>query len=119
MTGVINGKAHWVFVRSKCVSVTVSADKELARLAHPEIAKVLWHDVARTFETPSDTPPPHRVIVERRATPIQDTAFARHRPAIRTSLVNVFLAGDWVDTGLPCTLESAILSGFDAAKALR
>jgi p-hydroxybenzoate 3-monooxygenase len=31
---------------------------------------------------------------------------------------NLFLAGDWVRTGLPATIESAVQSGHDAAKAV-
>jgi uncharacterized protein with NAD-binding domain and iron-sulfur cluster len=33
------------------------------------------------------------------------------RPGINTQYKNIFLAGDWVDTGLPATIESAVLSG--------
>jgi hydroxysqualene dehydroxylase len=29
----------------------------------------------------------------------------------------LFLAGDWIDTGLPATIESAVVSGHAAAKA--
>ena len=31
---------------------------------------------------------------------------------------NIFLAGDWVDTGLPATIEGSILSGFEAARVI-
>ena len=40
------------------------------------------------------------------------------RPATRTSIPNLLLAGDWVDTGLPATIESAVLSGRWAAEAV-
>ena len=33
-------------------------------------------------------------------------------------MANLFLAGDWTDTGLPATIEGAILSGNKAAKAI-
>ncbi|MGY8994674.1 MAG: FAD-dependent oxidoreductase, partial [Rhodospirillales bacterium] len=33
----------------------------------------------------------------------------------RTSLNNVVLAGDWIDTGLPATIEGAVRSGQVAA----
>lgn len=38
------------------------------------------------------------------------------RPATVTPVVGFLLAGDWVDTGLPATIESAVLSGFRAAE---
>jgi uncharacterized protein with NAD-binding domain and iron-sulfur cluster len=40
------------------------------------------------------------------------------RPATRTGLNGFFLAGDWIDTGLPGTIESAVVSGRMAAQAI-
>jgi len=39
------------------------------------------------------------------------------RPPTITAVPGLFLAGDWVDTGLPATIESAVVSGHRAAKA--
>lgn len=39
------------------------------------------------------------------------------RPRTETSVPNFLLAGDWIDTGLPGTIESAVLSGHRAARA--
>jgi monoamine oxidase len=44
---------------------------------------------------------------------------ARLRPAARTSLDNLYLAGAWTDTGWPATMESAVRSGLAAAAAAR
>jgi hypothetical protein len=38
------------------------------------------------------------------------------RPATRTSVPGLALAGNWTDTGWPATLESAVLSGHAAAR---
>ena len=35
-----------------------------------------------------------------------------------TELRNLFRAGDWTDTGYPATIESAVRSGFAAARAI-
>jgi squalene-associated FAD-dependent desaturase len=57
------------------------------------------------------------VVRERRATfslaPGQPA-----RPAAATPLAGFFLAGDWTDTGLPGTIESAATSGHRAADAV-
>jgi hydroxysqualene dehydroxylase len=37
------------------------------------------------------------------------------RPGTRTSVEGLYLAGDWIDTGLPGTIESAVVSGHRAA----
>ena len=39
------------------------------------------------------------------------------RPATATPVRGLFLAGDWIDTGLPATIESAVRSGHLAAQA--
>jgi uncharacterized protein with NAD-binding domain and iron-sulfur cluster len=40
------------------------------------------------------------------------------RPATRTAIPGLFLAGDWIDTGLPATIESAVVSGHAGAEAV-
>ena len=40
------------------------------------------------------------------------------RPATRTAVPNVLLAGDWTRTHLPSSMESAVRSGFLAAEAV-
>jgi squalene-associated FAD-dependent desaturase len=40
------------------------------------------------------------------------------RPGVRTAVPGLFLAGDWIDTGLPGTIESAVVSGHMAAEEL-
>lgn len=42
----------------------------------------------------------------------------RVRPHVETKAPNFFLAGDWVQTGWPATMESAVISGFQAAEAI-
>lgn len=40
------------------------------------------------------------------------------RPGVATPVRGLFLAGDWIDTGLPGTIESAVVSGHMAARAV-
>jgi uncharacterized protein with NAD-binding domain and iron-sulfur cluster len=62
--------------------------------------------------------PPYRVVKERRATFAQTPASLLLRPPARTPFANLFLAGDWTDTGLPATIEGAVVSGEKAARAV-
>jgi len=54
------------------------------------------------------------VVREKRAT-FSVAPGQPRRPAVETSLPGVFLAGDWIDTGLPATIEGAVVSGHRAA----
>ena len=40
------------------------------------------------------------------------------RPGVTTPVQGLFLAGDWIETGLPGTIESAAVAGHQAAHAL-
>ena len=41
------------------------------------------------------------------------------RPQTETAIAGFLLAGDWIDTGLPATIESAAVSGHRAAAAVQ
>jgi zeta-carotene desaturase len=56
------------------------------------------------------------VVRERRAT-FSVAPGQPPRPGTRTTVAGLFLAGDWIDTGLPATIEGAVLSGHAAAAA--
>jgi len=55
------------------------------------------------------------VVKERRATIATTPDVERRRPDVVTPVPGLLLAGDWTDTGLPPTIESAVLSGERAA----
>ena len=59
--------------------------------------------------------PRWQIVKEKRATfaatPEQDAK----RPASQNRWRNLFLAGDWTETGLPATIEGALRSGETAA----
>jgi len=60
-----------------------------------------------------------RVYKERRATVRAAPEAQPHRPGAKTAVEGLYLAGDWTDTGLPPTIESAVLSGHSAAELVR
>ena len=117
--GLLGGTAHWIFLRGNVTSVTVSGARDLVQRANDDLAKLLWRDVAAALDLAADPIPPVRIVKERRATFIQDPANNRRRPATITARHNVFLAGDWTDTGLPATIEGAVASGHAAAQAVK
>ncbi len=115
LLGIIGGTAHWLFARDDIASVTVSAADKLAEKDAGEIAELLWRDVAIALGKPPSAPPPVRIVKEKRATFAQIPAALAKRPPPRTAYENLFLAGDWTATGLPATIEGAVLSGQRAA----
>jgi hydroxysqualene dehydroxylase len=80
---------------------------------------MLWRDVTLALGLAPAAAPPARIVKERRATFRATPAQLERRPATATAWPNLHLAGDYVDTGLPATIEGAIRSGFAAAAHLR
>ncbi|SPJ25290.1 hydroxysqualene dehydroxylase HpnE [Palleronia abyssalis] len=121
LLGVVGGATHWLFRRGDVVSVTVSAEEasSLSSLPRYEALSLLWADVARAIASYGGTVPPampaSRLLREKAATFDQSPAGAALRPPSRTAWPNLFLAGDFVRTGLPATLEGAVQSGLRAA----
>ena len=114
MTGVVHGTTQWIFSYPGRISITISAADALMQQPREELAREVWREVAQVAGLP-DALPPWQVVRERRATIATDPAQEALRPPAKTVWDNVVLAGDWTDTGLPPTIESAIRSGERAA----
>ncbi|WP_026596892.1 hydroxysqualene dehydroxylase HpnE [Methylobacterium sp. 77] len=119
LTGVVNGLSDWIFAHPGRISVTISAANPDV-MSRRELAHQIWTEVSyvtgRYMTGLSDAPPPWQVIREKRATFAATPGAARLRSRTRTEFRNLFIAGDWTDTGLPACIEGAIRSGEKAAR---
>ncbi len=114
--GLVNATGHWLFLRGDVLSITVSAADALAERSADDIATLLWREAASALGLDITPTPPTRIMKERRATLAHDRDTIARRPAPVTAAKNVFLAGDWIASPWPCTIEAAISSGLAAAR---
>lgn len=114
MLGVIGGTAEWIFTFPDRISVTVSAADAIVDQDREVLARRIWADVARALDILAPMPA-WQIVKEKRATFAATPAQDARRPAAKTGWPNLFLAGDWTDTGLPATIEGALRSGEKAA----
>lgn len=119
--GVLGGAAQWIFVRGDIASITISAPGALAQADEDDLLARLWDETRRALGLPDGTGyEAGRIIKERRAVFDQSPAGVARRPQTDTVFRNLLLAGDWTNTGLPATIESALRSGNRAgARASR
>ena len=121
MLGVDGGLAQWLFDRGLLcgqhglIAAVISARGRHLELPTAELEQAIHAEIARIVPR---LPLPSRVhtITEKRAT------FAcvpnLKRPATRTALPGVWLAGDYVAGDYPATLEGAVRSGVRAAQEI-
>jgi predicted NAD/FAD-dependent oxidoreductase len=123
--GLPGREVQWVFDKrlafggeASHLSLVSSGATALVGLGNEELA-------ARAAEEVADALPAARAACLLRATVVREkrATFSLapgqpRRPATRTPVHGLFLAGDWIDTGLPGTIESAVVSGHLAAREM-
>jgi hydroxysqualene dehydroxylase len=112
--GVVGGLVEWLFAFPQRLSVTISNGDRLVDMPREELANAIWQDVCKAAGVTGDLPP-WQIVRERRATFEATPEQNALRPGAVTSCKNLFLAGDWTDTGLPATIEGSVRSGDRAA----
>jgi squalene-associated FAD-dependent desaturase len=101
---------HLSLVSSGAAAILDRTNTELVAVAHHEVMDAL--PGARAAQLRRAT-----VIREPRAT-FSLAPGQPERPVTRTAVRGLYLAGDWIATGLPATIESAVMSGHMAAAAI-
>jgi hydroxysqualene dehydroxylase len=99
--------SHLSLVSSGAEDVVSRSNEALIALAVKEVCEAL--PVARAASLVRGV-----VVREKRAS-FSVAPGQPPRPAARTAVPGLFLAGDWIDTGLPATIEGAVVSGHMAA----
>ena len=112
--GVVGGLVEWLFAFPQRLSITISNADRLVDMPREELAKALWRDICQASGIKSELPP-WQIVRERRATFEATPEQNALRPGAPTTFKNLFLAGDWTDTGLPATIEGSVRSGNRAA----
>lgn len=118
ITALLGAAAQWVVCHDDRISITISGADALIDHDREALARQLWAEMCATLGITANLPA-WQIVKEKRATFASTPAQEARRPAAATRWRNLFLAGDWTQTDLPATIESALRSGETAARLAR
>ena len=101
--------SHLSTVSSGAADVVARSNEQLIDLAMAEITDAIPAAAAATLR--------HATVVREKRATFSLAPGLPGRPGTKTPVKGLLLAGDWIDTGLPATIESAVVSGHWAAVA--
>ncbi|MBK7630276.1 MAG: oleate hydratase [Ignavibacteriales bacterium] len=116
--GLLDSPLHWIFVKENHINIVISNADYLSEKSKQEIFDFVINELFQYTSIGKGDITNYKIIKEKRATFVPDVNTLNKRPDSRTKIKNLFLAGDWTNTGLPSTIESAVKSGKVAAELI-
>jgi squalene-associated FAD-dependent desaturase len=125
--GFIGTTTQWLFNKRRIftqrgethpgyMSFVISGARKLVEYGNDDILEIVLNDLHAMIPASRDANVIKSIVLkEKQATMAPDLRSHDLRPTAKTPIPNFFLAGDWIQTGLPATIESAVISGRAAA----
>ncbi|MEZ4845905.1 MAG: FAD-dependent oxidoreductase [Bdellovibrionota bacterium] len=101
---------HWTLVASSAVHFEEHDKQKMIQVAEDELRTIPGFESVKITRA--------KLVRELEATWVPPLSNSSSRLKTRTPVKGLYFAGDWTDTGLPCTIESAVFSGHLAAAAI-
>lgn len=126
---LLDRQIHWMYNKGKLqpwrnvsgsyVELVQSASRDFAALPREKAIEESLQELAEFFPAVKAAKLVKAALVkEVRATFGVPPGIDQFRPSAKSPWPNLFLAGDWIQTGWPSTMESAARSGHLAAEAI-
>ena len=126
--GLLGTKTQWLFNKAKInanatgsnqLAIIISAAHDFVGMTRDALVGLALSELRELIPEARSARLLHSVIVKEREATISHTVESDElRPGPRTLISNLVLAGDWTQTGLPATIESAVMSGNIAAESV-
>ena len=128
--GFIGTTTQWLFNKRQIfaqrgeahpgyLSFVISGARKLVDRSNEDILDIVINDLHAMIPASREAKVVKSLVLkEKNATMAPDLRSHELRPTAKTPIANFFLAGDWIQTELPATIESAVISGRAAAAAV-
>jgi squalene-associated FAD-dependent desaturase len=117
---VLDRNIHWFYNKGegRYLTLVISASDKLLKMERQEILDLVLGELSEFLPAVATAKlVKSQIIKEAKATFRALPGLEAKRPWSRTSIPNLFLAGDWTRSGWPSTMEGAVRSGYLAAEA--
>jgi hydroxysqualene dehydroxylase len=108
-------KRHAFGERASHLSLVSSGAAEIVERANDELIELAVHELREAIPAARVAQLVRAIVVREKRATFSLAPGQPPRPGAVTSVRGLVLAGDWTDTGLPATIESAVVSGHRAA----
>lgn len=123
---LLDARVQWIFNKSKIfgkqeeerqyLSLVISGAVEYVVMEKEQLVDIAMEDLRQCLPKAQNAQVIHSLVIkEKRATFFPKPGIEMLRPSSKTAFENLFLAGDWTNTGYPATIEGAVKSGRRAA----
>jgi len=126
---LLDHTTQWIFNKTQLngsgsqpgqyLQLVISASRTLSNQSQQEIVALCRRELEQLLPAIASATIVRSVVIRENAATFSPRPGADvWRPGQRTNIRNLFLAGDWTQTGWPATMESAVRSGYQAAEAV-
>ena len=122
--GLVGRTMQWVFDKRSAfgeegshLSLVSSGAHDVMRLSNRALIHLALSELRSALPGAQQTRLLHATAIRERRATFSLAPLEPQRPETETAVGGLFLAGDWIETGLPSTIESAVASGHRAAEA--
>ena len=117
---------QWVFDKRLVVgdeashlTLVSSGAEDVVNRSNPDLIDLALRELTTAIPSATDAKVLNATVVREPRATFSLAPGQPPRPSTSTAVSGLFLAGDWVDTGLPATIEGAVRSGHWAAEAAK
>ena len=125
MIGLPGRTMQWVFDKRQIengvathLSLVSSGAHSIASQPGAAVVERALRELRSAIPAARDAAVRHASVVREKRATFSLAPGMPERPATTTGAAELLLAGDWIDTGLPATIESAVASGHRAAEQI-
>lgn len=126
LVGLPGRTFHWVFDKravfgeqASHLSLVSSGAEEVVSRSNEDLIALAVSEVRDALPAARSASLVRGVVVREKRASFSVAPGQPKRPPASTGVPGLFLAGDWIDTGLPATIEGAVASGHTAASLCR